>query len=86
MPINDPKARRRHVLATLWFAPGASATVQALRRDMSELAFIAASADQIRGDLSWLQEQGFVRLRDDLAQMTERGQDVARGDAPWPGE
>lgn len=85
-PTQDPKARRVHVLATLYFAAGGTATVQQLQREISRLGVMAPSADQIRGDLSWLKEQGFVLLRDDLAMMTERGNDVARGDAPWPGE
>lgn len=83
---HDPKARRRHVLCTLYYAGNGTATVQQLRREIAGLGVMAPSADQIRGDLTWLQEQGFLRLREDAAQMTERGNDVAIGNAPWPGE
>ncbi|MBL8351212.1 MAG: hypothetical protein JNL87_12980 [Burkholderiaceae bacterium] len=86
MPATTPEARRRYVLATLWFAPGSTATVSWLKRELATVAGVDASADQIRGDLSWLQEQGFVKLQHDTAQTTERGGDVARGAAPWPGE
>ena len=78
--------RRRSLLATLFFAVGCTATVRELVRQMELVHNIASSADQVRGDLSWLQEQGFARLVQDTAQLTERGRDVARGAAPWPGE
>ncbi|MCV2359646.1 ArsR family transcriptional regulator [Paucibacter sp. TC2R-5] len=79
-------ARRRHVLATLWFAPASTANVQWLQRELLTLSSINASADQVRGDLTWLQEQGFVQFSQDMAKTTERGADVVRGAAAWPGE
>lgn len=78
--------RRRHLLATLWFAPASTATVHWLQRELLTLSNISASADQVRGDLSWLQEQGFAKVSQDTARSTERGADVVRGAAPWPGE
>lgn len=78
--------RRRCVLASLWFAPESTAGVRGLARELDLSHNIAASADQVRGDLSWLAEQGFVRPAGDMAQATERGADVVRGAAPWPGE
>lgn len=79
-------ARRRSLLATLFFAPQGAARVGELVREMELVHSIATSADQVRGDLSWLAEQGFVRLAHDTALVTERGRDVARRAAPWPGE
>ncbi len=87
MPATTAENRRRSsLLATLWFAPASTATVKALVSELSNVHNIAASADQVRGDLTWLQEQGFLRLLQDTAQITERGADVARGVAPWPGQ
>lgn len=85
-PINPDRRRRSSLLATLWFAPASTATVQHLRSELATVHNVLASADQVRGDLTWLQELGFVRLTQDTAQTTERGADVARGVAPWPGE
>lgn len=86
-PSQHPAAaRRRSLLATLMFAPATTATVRELVREMELVHNTATSADQVRGDLTWLQEQGFLRLAQDTAQITERGRDVVRGAAPWPGE
>lgn len=81
-----PEARRRSLLATLYFAPMGAATVRALVREMETVHSTLTSGDQVRGDLSWLQEQDLCRVVDDMAQITERGRDVARHAAPWPGE
>ncbi|MCA0175221.1 MAG: hypothetical protein LCH73_02870 [Proteobacteria bacterium] len=81
--MTDPADRRRSLLATLYFAPASTATALALARDMERVHSIATSRDQVRGDLAWLQEQGLVALHDDVAQLTERGRDVARGAAAW---
>ena len=82
---NLQNTRRRSLLATLFFAADCTATVRELVREMELVHNTATSADQV-GDLSWLQEQGFVRLVQDTAQMSERGRDVVRRSAPWPGE
>ena len=86
MSVATDNHRRRSLLATLFFAAGSSATVRELVREMELVHNTATSGDQVRGDLTWLQEQGFVRLLQDTAQITERGRDVARHAAPWPGE
>jgi hypothetical protein len=87
MPQLDATAtRRRCLLLSLWAADGSTASVRDLVRDLAHLHNIDASRDQVRGDLSWLQEQEFARLRDDTAQLTERGADVALKRAPWPGQ
>ncbi|MEY2875971.1 MAG: hypothetical protein RLZZ373_3342 [Pseudomonadota bacterium] len=87
MPVHDPIRRRRgSVLASLYFAPMSQATVRDLQRDLEQVHNVAASRDAVRADLSWLQEVGMVKVLDDTAQITERGRDVARNTAPWPGE
>lgn len=84
--MNTPETRRRSLLASLFFSPAVTSTVRDLARELELVHNMATSADQVRGDLSWLQEQGFVRLVQDTAQITERGRDVARNAAPWPGQ
>jgi hypothetical protein len=83
----DPLRRRRSsVLASIFFASMGQATVRDLQRELETVHNIAASRDAVRADLSWLQEVGLLRVLDDTAQITERGRDVARNTAPWPGE
>lgn len=47
------------------------------------------SADQVKGDLAWLQEQGLVKVDDAqgvfVATLTTRGADVGAGRAVVPG-
>jgi hypothetical protein len=75
--------RRSSLLSTLAFCP--MTTVSVLRREMENVHGIAASADLIRADLSWLAEIGLARVNDDAAQITERGRDVAMLRAKFPG-
>lgn len=85
--MTDHNQRRRSsLLASLAFAPGGAATVRELRSELETVHNIPASADLVRGDLTWLHEQGLARygMHDD-AQITERGRDVSRRTAPWPG-
>lgn len=86
--MNAPElqTRRRCLLLTLWAADDSTAHVHALVRQMYLIHNLTLSNDQVRGDLSWLQEQGLVRFKADTAQLTERGGDVALKAAPWPGE
>lgn len=44
-----------------------------------------ASADVLRSDLAWLNEQGLATVDGDVARVTERGIDVALGRARSPG-
>lgn len=83
--MNTPDARRRSLLATLMFATAGTATVRELVREMELVHNLPVSGDLVRGDLTWLHEQSLARLADDTAQITERGRDVARRTAPWPG-
>ena len=83
----DPLRRRRSsVLASIFFAAMGQTTVRDLQRELETVHNIAASRDAVRADLTWLQDVGLVRVLDDTAQITERGRDVARNTAPWPGE
>lgn len=75
--------RRNAVLATLSFDP--LATVTKLRSEMETVHGIACSADLLRADLGWLSEMGLVRFDGQAAQCTERGIDVARLRAKFPG-
>ena len=75
--------RRNAVLATLSFDP--LATVTKLRGEMETVHGIACSADLIRADLGWLSEMSLVRFDGEAAQCTERGMDVARLRAKFPG-
>lgn len=75
--------RRNAVLATLSFDP--LATISTLRSEMETVHGIACSADLLRADLDWLKEMGLVRFDGQAAQCTERGMDVARLRAKFPG-
>lgn len=87
MNPKSPNDRRKSLLVTLTYADHGAATVREMRREMELVHNLAVSADLVRGDFAWLAEQGLVRYRPqhDSAQVTERGQDVARGAAVWPG-
>lgn len=85
-PADRQNERRRCLLLSLWACEGSTGSVRELVRELEATHNLATSRDQVRGDLSWLQEQGFARLREDTAQLTERGADVALRRAPWPGE
>lgn len=75
--------RRTAILSTLSF--DALATVRKLREEMEMVHGVACSADLIRADLGWLAEMGLVRFDGEAAQCTERGMDVARLRARFPG-
>ena len=82
--MNEIEYRRRNaILATLSFDP--LATVSQVRSALETVHGIAASADLVRADLGWLQEMGLVRFDGQAAQCTERGIDVARLRAKFPG-
>jgi hypothetical protein len=75
--------RRNAILATLSFDP--LATVTQVRNALETVHGVAASADLVRADLGWLQEMGLIRFDGQAAQCTERGMDVARMRAKFPG-
>ena len=80
-----PAHRRSSLLATLYFEPNGTARVGVLVRQLELVHGLVASADLVRADLAWLDEIGLVRYKDDAAQVTERGRDVAQGRAEFPG-
>jgi hypothetical protein len=84
MTAKDSTSRRRSLLASLAMMETSTARVRALMRELEIVHGMMVSADLVRGDLQWLDEQGLVRFVDDMAQATERGQDVVRMAAPWP--
>lgn len=83
--MSEAERRRRNaLLASLSFDP--LATVARLRKEMETVHGIACSADLVRADLSWLAEVGLIRWDGEAAQCTERGMDVARLRAKFPGD
>jgi hypothetical protein len=80
---NKEYKRRNAILSTLSFEP--LATVSRLRHDLETVHGIAASADRVRADLDFLADVGLVRVDGDAARCTERGMDVARLRANFPG-
>lgn len=84
--MDKPAHRRRSLLSSLWFCEASTAGVHRLAREMEMVHNLPCSADLVRGDLTWLAEQGLVQVNGDIARSTERGADVVRGAAPWPGE
>ena len=84
MSMNDIEYRRRNaILATVGFYP--LATVRLLITELESVHGLAASADVVRSDLAWLTEMGLVLVNGDSARCTERGSDVARLRAKFPG-
>lgn len=80
-----PSHRRFSLLATLYFEPASTARIGQLAHQMELVHSLAMSTDLVRADLVWLQEVGLLRVQDEVAQLTERGRDVAQGRAPFPG-
>lgn len=82
--MNEIEYRRRNsILAVLTFDP--LSTVSKLRTELETVHGVSCSADLIRADLDWLQEMGLVRFDGQAAQCTERGMDVGRLRAKFPG-
>jgi hypothetical protein len=78
------KRRRKSILTTIAVDPGI--TVARLRTELEMTHNIAASADLIRADLTWLVEMSLCRWDGEIALCTERGKDVAAGRAKYPGD
>lgn len=76
------------ILRYLAEQPDYSLNDSMVRELLGQLA-IAYTRDQVRAELAWLAEQGLVtieELRDlQIAKITERGDDVAKGRATVPG-
>lgn len=84
MTTEQDKKRRTSVLASLYFDPLSS--IPALTEQLETIHGVTASADLVRSDLTWLQEMGLVRFDGRVASVTERGKDVARARAKFPGD
>lgn len=84
----ETEMRRREILVALANDPDYTINEGLLLRVLAEQG-IGTSADQLRTDLAWLAEQGLIRLRDigevQVAQVLQRGVDVANGAARVPG-
>lgn len=85
MNTHTPDDRRRALLVTVAVSEASSATLAHLTREMDLVHNMPVSRDLTHADLLWLHEMGLIRYGLELAQITERGRDVARRAAPWPG-
>lgn len=85
---HERQHRRLTVLRILGEAPGYSANESLLHQMVEQFGF-RASRDQVRGDLTWLAEQGLVTTEETagllIATITQRGGDVAAGRSSVPG-
>lgn len=70
------------VLASLYF--DGQCRVADLRRDLERTHGIVVSAATVRGALLLLDQAGLVRRRDEEAQLTEMGTEVAARRVPMP--
>jgi hypothetical protein len=77
--------RAQSLLAILFFADGQTLRARALREELEAVHSLVATVDRVRADLLWLAEIGMITLRDDTAQLTERGREVVSGRAALPG-
>ena len=84
MANEHDKKRRTSILVSLYFDPLLTPTV--LAEQLETVHGVNASADLVRADLTWLQEMGLARFDGHVASVTERGKDVARGRAKFPGD
>ncbi len=79
---------RLAILRFLDTAPGCRANSSILHSIVDELG-LSSTRDQVKTELSWLEEQRLVTLVDLghmlVATLTERGSDVATGRATVPG-
>jgi Fe2+ or Zn2+ uptake regulation protein len=80
---------RLTILRLLAEAPG-YALNSSILTDAVEAVGLAASRDQVRGEIAWLAEQGLAEASElpgglIVAKLTERGGDVASGRATVPG-
>lgn len=78
---------RLRILQILAVVPAGLTNVHVLKRALREVGH-AVSMDLLRGELAWLQEQGYVELGPPaailIARLTERGQDIGSGTAQHP--
>lgn len=80
---------RRVVLDLLEQAAGHDLNADMIRLGLAEFGH-HPSADQIKTELNWLKEQGYLNVAERgygvlVAKLTQRGADVAKGRAAVPG-
>lgn len=78
------ESRRQAILMALSLAARYTQPVTLLRQTVDVIGYVA-SLDQIIADAAWLQEMGLLELKGDVATLTQRGLDVATGNARTPG-
>ncbi len=82
------ESMRRVTLELLKEADGYDLNIYILRSGLADFGY-RPSMDKLRSEISWLAEQGYLSVRDVggtvIATLTERGQDVAAGNAQVPG-
>ena len=78
------EARRQAILMALSLAARYTQPVPLLRQTVGVIGYVA-SLDQIRADAAWLEEMGLLALDNDVVTLTQRGLDVATGNARTPG-
>lgn len=76
--------RRLLILLALAEAPGYTLPPRLLQAFMGDKGQ-RASADQVRSDIAWLEEQGLLGLNGDAPTLSNRGIDVAADRARCPG-
>ena len=80
---------RRIALLQILAGAGRRRANEAMLRAAARHVGHAVSADRLRTDLRWLEEQGTLALEEIggvlVATLTQRGVDVATGDAETPG-
>lgn len=80
--------RRAHILRTLAAAPSYRGGERILH-EVLEDAGLGCSRDQVRNELAWLHDMALATVREVagvmIAEITQRGADVASGSATVPG-
>lgn len=81
------KHRRLAILRTLEQAPGYKSN-EAILTQMANALAIVSTRDQVRSELTWLQENGLVTVEEIvgllIATATQRGVEIAQGLAGHP--
>ena len=78
------EARRQAILMALSLAARYTQPLALLQQTVGVIGYVA-SFDQISADAAWLQEVGLLELEGGVATLTQRGLDVATGNARAPG-
>lgn len=85
---HQSRHRRLAILRVLAEAPGYTGNDSLLATIVNDFG-IVSTRDQVRGELTWLRDQGFVSLKDTagvlVATMTEAGGELAAGRRTDPG-